>query len=508
VGSVFLADGYSETAARPRSGGALKVGLLRDITNLNPFVENLSSNAMVRGLVYESIVAVDLSDEVVPSLAESWAISGDGKEYTFHLRKGVTFHNGKELDAEDVKWTLEYILEPKNRAYTQGSVSDISKVLLIDQRSFKLILREPFSPLLAVGLSEDTPVLPKNSVRPGETIIAAPPGTGPFQFIEWVPMSHVRLTANKRYWRRGIPYLDAVMIKPVPSGDVRFLALRTGDIDVNEAVPYAVVNDIKKGKYPEIKLFPASVSAFRMIKMNVEAPYFNNPKVRRAVASAIDRKEYIDAFAFGYGEPAYQVSPKGHKWYLDDVKNMEMDLERAKALLAEAGYPSGFKSYLEARQGEEGEAAILQSQLKRVGIDLEIKSMDFAQLRKVTLDGQYNIRVGGSAVYSDIDRALHTNFHSEAGPRRSRNHTGYKNPEADRLLDRARAVSDFKERRELYKKATEIINNDSAQVNLAFIVEFFGHRTHVKGFTTNPNGELTFPDGGIPFTWVEDPTHR
>jgi ABC-type transport system substrate-binding protein len=206
--------------------------------------------------------------------------------------------------------------------------------------------------------------------------------------------------------------------------------------------------------------------------------------------------------AFGHGEPAYQVNPKGHKWYFDDVRNIEMDLEKAKGLMAEAGYPNGFKSFIESRGGEEGEATIIQSQLKKIGIDLEIKSVDFAQLRKITLDGTFHIRVSGSDVYPDIDRALHTNFHSE-GERRVRNHTGYKNPEVDKLLDRARAVINFNERRELYKKATEIINNDSPHVNLAFIVEHFGYRVHVRGFATNPNGKLFFPEGGIPYTWLD-----
>jgi ABC-type transport system substrate-binding protein len=265
-----------------------------------------------------------------------------------------------------------------------------------------------------------------------------------------------------------------------------------------------MVDDVRKGKYPEIKLAVASAGGTRMIKMNVDAPYFSNPKVRRAVAYAIDRKAYLEGFAFGYGEPAYQVNPREHPWYLEEVKNMEMDLEKAKALLAEAGYPNGFKSTIEARQGAEPETLLIQNQLKKVGIDLDMKLMDFAQHRKMTLDGTYNIQVSGSSIYPDIDRALHTNFHSESGPRRSRNHTGYKNPEVDRLLDKARTVSDLKERRELYKKATEIINFDSPQVNLAFTNRFFGYRPRVKDFSTNRTGEFVYFGGGFPYTWIDE----
>jgi ABC-type transport system substrate-binding protein len=321
--------------------------------------------------------------------------------------------------------------------------------------------------------------------------------------VEWDRANQIRQIANKKYWNKGIPYFDGIVFKPIPSEDVRLLALRAGDLDLVEEIPYLMVNEIQKGKHPEIWLAPASIGSFRMIKMNVEAPYFSNPKVRKAVAYAIDRKAYIDGFVFGHAQPAYQVNPKGHKWYLDDVKNIEMDLGKARALLAEAGYPNGFKTVWEARNGTEAEVPILQSQLKRIGIDVDIKFMDFAQHRKLTLDGQYNIEMSGSDVYPDIDRALHTNFHSETGPRRSRNHTGYKNPEVDRLLDRARTIMDPKERRELYKKATEIINDESPQVNLAFIVEYFGLRSYVKGFKADENGDLSFFGGGVPFTWIE-----
>jgi ABC-type transport system substrate-binding protein len=383
----------------------------------------------------------------------------------------------------------------------------INRIDSVDKYSVKLTLDEPFAPLLAVGVSEDTVIVPKNSMPPGagEGLAVAPPGTGPFQLTEWKRAVEIRLVANKRYWNKGVPYLDELILKPVPSADVRFISLRSGDLDLIEEIPYPLVNDFQKGKYPDLKLVPARIGGFRMIKMNVEAPYFKDPRIRRAVAHAVDRKAYIEGAVFGHGEPAYQVYPKGFKWYFDDVKNLELDLEKAKALLAEAGYPNGFKSFLQVRQGEEPENMMLQDQLKKIGMDLEIKSMDFALHRKTTLDGTYAIQISGSAVYADIDRALHTNFHSELGPKRNRNHTGYKNQEVDKLLDKARTMSDPTARRELYQKVTDIIKNESPQVNLAFLTRFYGSRSYVNGFGTNSGGQprFSFPEGGIPVTWVD-----
>jgi peptide/nickel transport system substrate-binding protein len=495
--------GVAETVEKPKYGGVLRVGLQRDITSLNPFFEHLGINKWVRTLSYEGLTAIDVNEKVHPQLAESWTISKDGKEYTIRLRKGVVFHNGKELDSEDVKWSYEYVMDPKNRAYSYGTLSIMSKVDAVDKYTVKLILKEPFTPLLSIALNEDAVIVPKNSIEADKTLTVAPPGTGPFQLAEWKVASQIRQVAHKRYWNKGLPYMDEILFKSVPNDDVRFLGLRAGDLDLVQEVPYQLVTDINKGKYPDIKLAVAAVAGNRMIKMNVEAPYFKDPRIRRAVAYAVDRKAYVDAVAFGYGEPAYQVNPKGHVWYLEEVRNMEMDLEKARALLAEAGHPNGFKSTLDGRQGTEAENLILQSQLKKVGIDLELRLVDFAQHRKMTLDGTYTIQISGSSIYPDIDRALHTNFHSETGPRRSRNHTGYKNPEVDKLLDRARTTAEGRERRDLYKKAMEIINFDSSQVNLAFTSRFFGFRPHVKGFSTNRTGEFSFFGGGFVYSWID-----
>jgi ABC-type transport system substrate-binding protein len=489
-------------AAEPRRGGSLRIGLRKDITTLNPFVQQISTNALVRSLIYEGLTDVNNQFDVVPALAESWTISRDGKEYILRLRKGVFFHNGKELEAEDVKWSLDHTADPKNRAYMQSTVSIINRVDIEDKRTIKVILKDPYTPLLAIALSGDTLIAPKNSVTSVD-VTSAPAGTGPFQFVDWKERNQISLTANRRYWEKGLPYLDEITMKPIISDDTRFFALRAGDVDLIEVVPYQIVNDIKKGKYPDIRLSGAPIAGFRMIKMNVEDSYFRNPKVRKAVAFALDRKAYIDGYAFGHGEPAYQVYPKGTRWFFEDIKPIELDLERAKALLAEAGYPRGFKTVIHTRQGEEPENILIQDMLKKIGIELEIKVEDFAQHQKNLAAGDYSIRISGSDVYPDIDRSLYTNFYSEPGPRRVRNHSGYKNAEVDRLLDRGRSTLDPKERREIYRKLTEILVEDSPHVNVAFIARYYGFRSNVKGFTTNANGDLVHAEGGVSATWVE-----
>jgi ABC-type transport system substrate-binding protein len=511
--SVLLAFGLFEgggtldaSVQTPKRGGVLRIGLRRDITNLHPYLEYLSTNALVKGLVYEGLTAVNDHLDVVPSLAESWSVSKDGKEYQFHLRRGVLFHHGKELNAEDVKWSLEYVADPKNRAYMQNSVSVIEKVEATGKHSVRVWLKQPFAPLLAIGLSTDTVIVPKNSLPPAaERLTLAPPGTGPFKLAEWKRAIEIRQVANRSYWNQGIPYLAELIFKPVPSADVRFLSLRSGDLDLVEEVPYHVLEDIRKEKYPDIKLAPIPIGGFRILKMNAEGPYFNNAKVRKAVAYAVDRKAYIEGAFFGHGEPAYHVNPKGSKWHFEDVRPIEMDLEKARTLLAEAGYPRGFKSFLQVRQGEEAENALLQGQLRKVGIDLEMQVLDSAQLQKNLYDGTGTLQISGSGIYADIDRALYTNFHSEVSGKRTGNHTGYKNLEVDRLLEKARAARDPKERQGLYKRVTEIITEESPEVNFAFITRFYGYRNAVKGFTTNLAGtpRLHYPGGGIPMTWIE-----
>jgi peptide/nickel transport system substrate-binding protein len=504
ISILVVTDGYGATPEKPRQGGALRVGLRKDITGLNPLADMRSTTGLVFGLVYEGLTDVNANLEIIPSLAESWTVSKDGTEYVFQLRRGVLFHNGRELDAEDVKWSLEYILDPKNRAYARSSIASVKSVEALEKHSVKVTLNEPFTPLLAIGLSGSTVILPKNAVQAGQTLTVPLPGTGPFQLTEWKRAIEIRFAANKRYWTKRVPYLDELILKPVPSADVRFISVRSGDLDLIEEVPYPVVKDIKMGKYPEVKLSAAPIAGYRLLTINVEAPYFSDPRIRRAVAYLVDRKAYIEGAAFGHGEPAYQVYPKGWKWYFDDVKNIEMDVEKARALVAEAGYPNGFKATLLVRQGEEAENMMLQTQLKKIGIDLEMQGMDFAQYLKNQYEGKYGMLISGSDVYADIDRALHYNFRSEAGSGvKTRNLTRYSNAEVDRLLDRARTIPNSPERRQLYKKATEIITSESPQVNLAFITRFYGYRNHVKGFHANANGDLVFPEGGISVTWIE-----
>jgi peptide/nickel transport system substrate-binding protein len=498
-------EGDAQTSGPQKLGGALRIGLRKDIVNLNPLADLRSTTGLVFDLVYESLVENTDKLEILPSLAESWTISKGGTEYVFQLRRGVLFHNGKELDAEDVQWCLEYILDRKNRAYAYSMISPIETVAAPEKYSVKITLKEPFTPLLATGLSgrNNTVIVPKNSVKAGQDLILAPPGTGPFEFVEWKKDREIRLGAHKKYWTKGVPYVSELVFKPVPSGDVRFVSLRSGDLDLVEEVPYQAVNEIKAGEYPSLKLTGAPVAGYRMLKMNTEAPYFKDPRVRRAVAYAIDRKAFIEGAAFGHGEPAYQVYPKGWKWYFDDVKNIEMDLERAKALLAEAGYPNGFKAKLQVRQGEEAENMMLQNQLKKVGIDLELQGMDFASYLRAHRDGTYGIVISGSSVYPDIDRELHYNLRTESQRPPIRNNTRYSNPEVDRLLDRARMIPNSPERRELYRKATQIIINDAPHVNIAFITRFYGYGNHVKGFNTNADGDFASPEGGLPVTWVD-----
>jgi ABC-type transport system substrate-binding protein len=272
--SLFLALTFVEGAESPRYGGRLVFGLSRDISGLNPFFRTRSTNKYVRQIAYETLLDYDENEQLVPALAESWSVSSDSRLYTIRLRRGVKFHNGEDLTAEDVKWSAEYAMDPKNAATGVAFLERVQAVNVKDRFTVEFVLKEPraiFLNLLA-NVEASFPVLPKGSVAPAQRDLPTPPpGTGPFEFKEYKTAREMVFVRNKNYWQKGVPYLDELVIKPVEDEQVRFAALRAGDLNMIERTPYAFIKKIRNGEFPEIKLTEAKDAGFRRLIFNVVA---------------------------------------------------------------------------------------------------------------------------------------------------------------------------------------------------------------------------------------------
>jgi ABC-type transport system substrate-binding protein len=270
---LVLAAGL-RAGANARSTEQLRMGLSRDIQSLNPFLDTVSTDRDLRSLVYECLVFTDKDDSIKPGLAASWEISKDSREYTFHLRRGVRFHNEKEMTASDVQWSIEYALDPRNKAYGKIAVDVIESVRAIDPGTLKIVLREPHVAFLsALDSVQSFPVVPRASIQAGmEKLPRFPPGTGPFQFAEWKPGEHIRLVKFKHYWQPGIPRVGEVILKPIADDALRFEAIRTGDLDLIERVPYDQVDRIRRREVKDLRIEAGPAAGMRKITFNTRSP--------------------------------------------------------------------------------------------------------------------------------------------------------------------------------------------------------------------------------------------
>jgi ABC-type transport system substrate-binding protein len=404
-----------ETAAQtPKRGGTLVVGMSQDLPGLDPHPSTSTITYQVLSLVYQGLVDFDRDLKIKPVLAESWTTSADGKVWTFKLRKGVKFHNGRPLTAADVKFSLDRILDPKTAARGRGALSIIESVQVVDPQTVRVHLTRASGAFLSRIARTYQAILPPESVQ-GPAFKAI--GTGPFQLTEWKTNERVELKRFDGYWEAGLPYLDALTLKPVPDATVRLTTLKTGDAGFIQLVPLEslaepqaapskdyVVSNMKGG------------GGFSAIILNGKKPAFNDVRVRRAVALATDKKEVVLGVWRGFAQPINQWMPPGTPWFFN-VPDRKIDVEQAKKLLAEAGLAKGTKLTHTVGQTVNlvPAAQVFQAQLTRIGIDLQLEVLDWPAYIKRQRAMDFTSTNTNFFPKVDPDDAYYRYFHSKGG---------------------------------------------------------------------------------------------
>jgi peptide/nickel transport system substrate-binding protein len=494
-------------AESPRRGGRLVFGMASDVISLNPFYRTQSTDKFVRELTYEALMDLDDRGQPIPWLAESWTVAPDGKTYTFRLRRGVKFHNDKELTAEDVKWSAEYALDPKNAATGLAILKNVREVNAKDKDTVEFVLKEPEAGfLISLAAIDPFVVVPKETIPTGKTNLPAfPPGTGPFVFKEHKTAREMVFTRNKNYWQKGLPYIDELVFKPVRDHQSRFISLRAGDLDLIERTPYAFVRKVINGEESGINIAEAKYSGFRRLVFNVTDPHLKNPKLRRAVLYALDAREFIQGANWGFGEPSIVWGiPKVSRWYVD-IPEVKRDPAKVKALLKEAGAGPDFELTIVAEIGEESENQILQQQLVTAGINTKVDYVEHGVYVSRRRKGQFMMSISGSRLVTDPSDTYPFRFgcaEIKKGKDRIMNYSGYCNEEFDRLMEEAGKLTDFKKRYELYAKAIRIIHEDVPEAPFVFVPRFFTFRQKVRGFETDMNGRYNASTRGLSRTWI------
>jgi len=493
------------TWGAPGRGGTLAIGSNDTIKSLAWYHSGSSSDYIPIIHMAEGLAAFEQgSFKVVPRLAERWQASADGLRWTVQIRKGVKFHDGTELTAEDVKYTYEVMKDPATKARQSRDFATFKETIVKDKYTVEVVMEKPFAPFVAKILV--TPIYPKHyhSSMKLEEFNTKPMGTGPFKFKEWFPTDRMVMERFDGYWG-GPAYLDAVVMKMMSEASVRMLALRTGEIQLDKWFPPPA--ELPKFKADRnFNAYQFECPCTRIINLNNKHPFFGDRKVRQALMFAIDRDALIKNLFPGQAVAAlHQVSPVYPDWRNTNVKKYTYNPAEARKLLAEAGWKPGpggilvnaqdqpFKFTLLHIQGEEetlNTAVAAQKWLKDVGIQMEIENQETATV----IDRVWNKKEFDAAIYvwtlggRQGDPDVAPQWHSKGND----NQPLYANPKVDELIDKGLATMNYRERVNYYKEVSAILAEDVPMLWLMHPIFHFIASARLKGLKNGPNGQYDY----------------
>ena len=446
-------------------------------------------------------VGTDGNSKIVPSLAESWDISDDGLEYTFHLRQGVKFHNGNDFTAEDVAYTFHRMLTVEGGVNTEfidqikgadellaGETDTLEGVEVVDDYTIKVTLKEPFAGFLASISSPGVSIYDSEATEAAGDQFGMDPavtvGTGPFEFSSWSFNNQLVLTRNEDYWK-GASGLPGVVIKIIPDTETQSMMFESGELDILDLDYAADSADRFTETYPD-QIVQGPRVGIVYFTMNFNKEPFQDVRVRKAVQMSIDRQAILDALYGGRGQVEQGIFPHGLIGFNPDQEEIKYDPEAAKALLAEAGYADGFDMEIAADSSASDTMTmaleIVSDQLAEVGIRAEIKNYDESTWLETRKSGELGSFMSTwSADYNDPDNFIYTFFGNEEKTRiRSIN---YPDTEVMERVAKARTIVNEDERLAEYKALEEkLIHEDAAWVPMFSRLHLFAVSKRVQGF--------------------------
>ena len=460
--------------------------------NLDPRVGLDAQSERISSLIFDDLLTRDEHFNVQPGLAEHWE-TPDPKTYVFHLRQGIRFHDGRLLTSRDVKWTFDSLLQGKIRSTKSAAYKYLDHIETPDEQTVVFKLKEPFATLPWNVSDGAIGIVPYGS---GDEITQKPIGSGPFRFVSATTDRDVILERNDAYWgeRAKTPRIRFIV---VPDATTRALELRKGsaDIAINALTSDMVV---ALQKEPGLTVMRAPGTVYSYIAFNLRNPVLKDVRVRQALACAIDRQPMIHYLLRDFAQPAASVLPPQSWAYNADVPTCGHDPERARRLLEAAGYRavSGTRFHLTMKTSTDEStrllAAVLQQQLRDVGIVLDIRSFEFATFFSDVTKGAfqvYSLRwIGGNQDPDIFEYA----FDSSKFPPNGANRGYYSNPRIDALIEKVRQEMDQGRRREIYAEIQSILASDLPYINLWYLDNVLVHTSRVRGITLNPSGNYDF----------------
>jgi peptide/nickel transport system substrate-binding protein len=463
-------------------------------SNLDPRVGTDAQSERIDELIFDSLVHRDEHFNMVPWVAEKWEVP-DPQTYIFHLHQGIRFHDGRALTSRDVKWTLDSLRDGSLISLKATTYKLVDHVDAPDDSTVIIHLSEPDGTLLYNLSNGAFGIVPYGSDK---QFNRNPIGSGPFRFVSLDPDSQVILQRNDNYWGQHAQ-VEHVRLAIVPDITTRALELRKGSADISPSGSLSadMVGTLRRERNLEVEQKPGTVLSY--IAFNLRDPILKNVRVRQALAYGIDRGIMLHYLFGGQGRLADSVLPPQHWAYSGDVAHYAYDPDKANAVLESAGYrrgKDGMRFHLTMKTSTEETtrllAAVLQEQLRKIGIALDIRSFEFATFYADVTKGSfqlYSLRWIGGNEDPDI---FYYAFHSSSFPPKHANRSYYANLEMDRLIEAGRSTVDQEKRKQIYAQVQQILARDLPYINLWYFDNVVVHSTRVKNLQVNAAGNYNF----------------
>lgn len=476
--------------------GELKVsvGVHSEVTTLDPRITTELTGRTRINLINEPLVILDPNYTIVPGLAKDWEYSEDATELTFYLNEGVLFHHGRELVADDVKYTIEWVLDESNPAGNRGAYTAITEVEVINDYEVKFYLDEVNTFLL--NALAQLGIVPEDKAEElGDDFGQEPVGTGPLYFGEWNRDDNLLLYAFEDYWQ-GSPTIDVLEVKPIPEDSARLLAFEAGELDLITGIVPDELSRLEED--PNVVIQRAPEAGWNFVGFqNAEGPT-TDLNLRKAIAHLVDREGIVDNVFQGMGLPGKSPIAPMMDWFNDEIDYIEYDRELAREYYEKSevyGEDIKLRIFASDITSDIRVAEIMQYEINNLGIEnVEVIVEEWgAFLSRIVDTDDYEIIILGWGSVMGPDSAFYRQFHSEG----SGNFVSYSNPRMDELLEEGRSIDPNSDRAiEIYKEAQQIIHDDVPKAFTHYREVVLAHSPELENFeiySYTPNQWLSIP---------------
>jgi peptide/nickel transport system substrate-binding protein len=475
--------------AAARAETTLRIGLAEDPDVLDPSLARTYVGRIVFAALCDKLFDIDDKLNIVPQLALSHETSADGKEVTIKLRPGVKFQDGEPLDAEAAKFSLERHLTMTG-SFRKPELASLDHVDVVDPLTIKLVLKAPFSPLIA-QLTDRAGMMvsPKAAKAEGDKFGLHPVCAGPYKFVERVQQDRIVLEKFADYWNKDNVFIDRIVYLPIVDSTVRLANLKSGGLDLIERVLATDIKDVRAD--PNLRLSKADELGYQGITLNIgndkaKGPLSQSAKVRQALDLSIDREALNQVVFNGEFVPGNQWVSPDHPYYQKAFPIHASNAEKAKALLKEAGITPPVSVDFMVPKGPEFEAAaqVVQSMAAEAGFDMKIRVTELATSLKQAEAGEYQAFLLNWSGRIDPDGNSYIFLHSNA----PQNYSAWNNADADKALDDARLTADMAQRKSIYEKLTRLVMQDQPILYIYHRGILIAHTTKLEGYKQMPDG--------------------